>query len=273
MSTYILTWNPKKWHWSEELYEEEMLRTARGELVAGRWSCGRTKRILPGDRLFLLRQRSLRGIISSGFATSEVIEDEQWDVTRQDRMARYVEYQSDALLPAEQRLPVEQVLKAALGIPWNNLQASGVRVPEQYANRLEKLWERHLAKLGRSKKPVVFPEESSERAYIEGATQRVIVNAYERNPEARAECLAHYGLSCVVCDFSFAEAYGELGEGYIHVHHLRELARIRRSYRIVPVRDLRPVCPNCHAMLHQTTPALTVEELRRIIKQHLRQKL
>jgi 5-methylcytosine-specific restriction protein A len=28
-----------------------------------------------------------------------------------------------------------------------------------------------------------------------------------------------------------------------------------------PEADLRPVCPNCHAMLHRTKPAMSVSEL------------
>jgi 5-methylcytosine-specific restriction protein A len=69
-----------------------------------------------------------------------------------------------------------------------------------------------------------------------------------------------------VCGLDFGERYGALGEGFIHVHHLTELASIGREYEVDPVRDLRPVCPNCHAMLHRTDPALSPEELRAILE-------
>jgi predicted HNH restriction endonuclease len=46
------------------------------------------------------------------------------------------------------------------------------------------------------------------------------------------------------------------------VHHLRPLSGIAEEYEIDPVEDLRPVCPNCHAMLHRKTPPYTIDELR-----------
>jgi hypothetical protein len=51
------------------------------------------------------------------------------------------------------------------------------------------------------------------------------------------------------------------GAGFIHVHHRKPLALIGRSYAVNPVKDLVPVCPNCHAMLHTQNPPLSVEEL------------
>jgi len=33
-----------------------------------------------------------------------------------------------------------------------------------------------------------------------------------------------------------------------------------------PEKDLIPVCPNCHSMLHKRKPAYSVEELKQIIE-------
>jgi predicted HNH restriction endonuclease len=99
-----------------------------------------------------------------------------------------------------------------------------------------------------------------DRALREGAVCQVAVNAYERNATARNLCILHYGSSCIVCGFNFAQVYGEVGEGIIHVHHLRSLSDIGAEYEIDPVRDLRPVCPNCHAIIHCQNPAFTIEE-------------
>ncbi|MEG7379697.1 HNH endonuclease [Bacillus subtilis] len=101
--------------------------------------------------------------------------------------------------------------------------------------------------------------------YIEGATKKVSVNVYERNPMARKKCLERYGFSCVICGCDFEKIFGELGKGFIHVHHIIELNQIGKEYEIDPINDLRPVCPNCHAMLHKKKPAFTVEELKDII--------
>ncbi|HEU5209888.1 MAG TPA: HNH endonuclease, partial [Longimicrobiales bacterium] len=80
-------------------------------------------------------------------------------------------------------------------------------------------------------------------------------------------CVAYYGAMCRVCGFSFEDVYGYLGVGFIHVHHTRPLSTIREEYRIDPIRDLVPVCPNCHAMLHRTDPPLEIDELRLRIAQ------
>jgi 5-methylcytosine-specific restriction protein A len=84
----------------------------------------------------------------------------------------------------------------------------------------------------------------------------------------RRWCLAHHGARCSVCGFDFGAVYGERGEGYIHVHHLVPLAMITEATAVDPVRDLRPVCPNCHAMLHRYPGApCTLEELQQIMAQ------
>jgi 5-methylcytosine-specific restriction protein A len=62
-----------------------------------------------------------------------------------------------------------------------------------------------------------------------------------------------------------AELYGKLGDGVIHVHHLRELASLGEEYEVDPIKDLRPVCPNCHAILHNSSPAMTIEKLRKAL--------
>ncbi|MGA2233330.1 MAG: HNH endonuclease, partial [Tepidisphaeraceae bacterium] len=82
-------------------------------------------------------------------------------------------------------------------------------------------------------------------------------------------CKAHYGTKCTVCKFDFRKRYGEIGSGFIHVHHLRQHSTIRRRHNVDPIRDLRPVCPNCHAMLHRNgpkKPMLTIEQLRRRLR-------
>lgn len=98
--------------------------------------------------------------------------------------------------------------------------------------------------------------------FSEGARQVVQVNRYERNPDARRACLAHYGFACVVCGIDFEQKYGELGRGFIHVHHLVPLSTIGEEYVVDPIADLRPVCPNCHAMLHRQHPPLSIGELQ-----------
>ncbi len=104
-----------------------------------------------------------------------------------------------------------------------------------------------------------IPEEKAS-ILVEGAKRTITVNAYERNSKARVECLQKYGLKCCVCGFDFKEFYGEIGSGFIEVHHLKPLSEINKEYKVDPIKDLRPVCPNCHSMLHRAN--LTIEQLR-----------
>lgn len=100
-------------------------------------------------------------------------------------------------------------------------------------------------------------------AYTEGAVRQILVNAYERNREARQICVAQWGCKCVVCGLDFEKVYGERGRGFIHVHHLKPLSEIRQKYLLDPENDLRPVCPNCHAMIHRFDPPLSIEDLKK----------
>ncbi|MBX3613144.1 MAG: HNH endonuclease, partial [Burkholderiaceae bacterium] len=97
----------------------------------------------------------------------------------------------------------------------------------------------------------LFPDEVESESFIEGAKRTVTVNAFERAPRARAVCIKYWGCKCVVCAFDFSVRYGPIGEGFIHVHHIKPLSEIGKDYVLDPIRDLRPVCPNCHAMLHR----------------------
>ncbi len=108
-----------------------------------------------------------------------------------------------------------------------------------------------------------LPEEidTISKPLFEGAVKTIDINAYERSPKARSICVKHYGPVCFVCKFSFEERYGSAGRGYIHVHHLRLISEVQENYVIDPIRDLRPVCPNCHAMIHSRTPPYSIEEM------------
>lgn len=114
--------------------------------------------------------------------------------------------------------------------------------------------------------PEFTPEEvAPSETVMEGARKTVTVNIFERDPTARKRCLDRWGSACSVCGFEFEQKYGTLGQGFIHVHHLKPLGEIGSEYVLDPEADLRPVCPNCHAMLHRRRPALSIEELKAIV--------
>ncbi|MCE0864453.1 HNH endonuclease [Pseudomonas alloputida] len=106
-------------------------------------------------------------------------------------------------------------------------------------------------------------ENPASITVVEGAASMKLVKVYERDRGARLQCVKRWGRKCFVCSFEFEKVYGELGKGFIHVHHLKPLSEQGGEYNLDPEQDLRPVCPNCHAMLHRSVPALTIEELQR----------
>jgi hypothetical protein len=112
-----------------------------------------------------------------------------------------------------------------------------------------------------------FPEELDPKlSYADGAKKRVLVNRYERDAKARAACIDHYGTCCAVCKINFSLTYGRIGDGFIHVHHIKPLASRGRERKLDPIKDLRPVCPNCHAMLHRGGKVRSIASLRKIIR-------
>jgi len=112
---------------------------------------------------------------------------------------------------------------------------------------------------------IIYPDDIEDNNLFEGTKKQILVNAYERSSQARQECINLYGYKCEICKFDFEKTYGEIGKNFIHVHHIKPLSEIDEKYQIKPIKDLRPVCPNCHAMLHKRKPAYSIEEIKNLI--------
>jgi len=202
--------------------------------------------------------------MASGFAVSSPFQATHYSDA--SKTANYIDLRYDILLnPSDEKLLDRDILEEELPeVRWSP-QGSGITIPPDAAARLEEMWSDQITSIGLS--PSKSPDEivAPER-YWEGAVRRIAVDAYERDPRARKACLKHHGLICCVCGFDFAKAYGDLGKGFIHVHHLKQLSDIGSEYEVDPIIDLVPVCPNCHAMLHKRNPPLSPEDLRITIK-------
>ena len=153
--TYLLTFNPEKAYKWEDL--QDCIDDVRDHgFYATAWSCGRNRRITAGDRVFMMRQGhgsgERRGIFASGWATSDVYEQEHWDASeaRRGKLALYVPIRLDVLLDSDS----EPILSRSVlredplaGGPWD-ARTGGVAIPDEIAAELEKAWAYLLASKG-----------------------------------------------------------------------------------------------------------------------------
>jgi 5-methylcytosine-specific restriction protein A len=232
MPTYLLAWNPNRWVW--EGYEELVDKVQAGLEVTEPWSCGRNRSIRASDRVFLIRLGlEPRGINASGDVLSDVYEDLHWDSTLAEsgKTPLFVDVRIEAILnPETERIITRDELHSPpmSGMHWDT-QISGIRIPDEIAQELERTWAILLYS-----RDFHFPEEEPPTdLFYEGAVRKVNVNAFERNPKARQQCINHYGAICSVCNFDFLTKYGEIAANYIHIHHLRPVSEIRGHTRSI----------------------------------------
>jgi len=123
-----------------------------------------------------------------------------------------------------------------------------------------------LGWVGNTPPPQPNSAEGPEKPKLfEGAMKRAVVRGYERNPKARRKCLAHYGAWCIICGFNFKAAYGPAAEGFMHVHHIQMMQEKGTKHEVDPIRDLRPVCPNCHSVIHIKLRPHTIEQVKEMV--------
>ena len=78
----------------------------------------------------------------------------------------------------------------------------------------------------------------------------------------------HQGkLYCEVCGFDFYKTYGEIGYGFIEVHHTKPISTMQEGEK-TRVQDMAILCSNCHSMIHRKKPWITVELLRETVKKN-----
>lgn len=267
--TFLLTYNTDKWHWDNfEQAQKSLMEDGR---YIDSWSCGNSKKLRTGDRIFLIKLgKEPRGIMASGLVFDSVYKAPHWnkEKRRKGEQINYVNIDFDVIRNpvSNDMLLMEQLKKIDSHFTWSS-QSSGIEIPEYIAIKIETLWKEmagsDVTNLSRNEigiEEIVYPER-----YTEGALTQITVNKYERDVKARKACLKEYGYICGVCNENLADKYGELGKEFIHVHHIVPLNEIKREYKINPITDLIPLCPNCHAIIHRKTPAYTPDELRSIL--------
>lgn len=268
--TFLLTYNIDKWQWDNfEQAQKSLMDEGR---YIDSWSCGNSKKLRTGDRIFLIKLgKEPRGIMASGLVFDSVYEAPHWNEDRRvnGELTNYVNVDFDVIRNpvSNDMLLMEQLKEIDSQFKWSS-QSSGIEIPEHIASKLEILWREmtgsNIENLSRNEigtEEIFYPER-----YTEGALTQITVNKYERNVKARKACLEKYGYICKVCNENLADKYGELGKEFIHVHHIVPLNEIKKEYKINPITDLIPLCPNCHAIIHRKNPAYTPDEIKAILR-------
>ena len=110
-------------------------------------------------------------------------------------------------------------------------------------------------------------DNQEDKDFTDGKILQSHSTHYERKKANRDACLAVHGYKCKICGFDFEEHYGELGKKFIEVHHIVPLSLIRKEYVINPIKDLIPLCSNCHSMIHRfSKEAMPIEDFRKLYK-------
>lgn len=260
LASYLFTWNanPKYGNWGND-FERNIEQLSKTRSFTDTWHCS-NKNIKFGDRAFLIKLgEGKRGIFASGYISSEEpFRAKHWsDESKPD--VDYVSIDFDVLInPEKDEILSIDFLQSLPGQQHWSSQSSGIVIRKEVVPVLEKAWLPYLNNRETSQHLI----SSSGNSFIEGKSTEFLSVRFERNPHARNACLEKYGYKCSVCEFDFHKFYGEIGTNFIHVHHLNEVSKIREIYRIDPINDLRPVCPNCHAMLHKRKEPFTIDELK-----------
>ena len=267
MNTFLFAWNPNRWDWID--LEQTINHLETVGYVEKKWSCGNSKSIKKGDRIFLIRLgKEPRGIMGSGYAKSSYYIAPHWDGT-QGKTSNYINIDFDILInPNVNSLFGKELLEASdiNGIQLWFTQQSGISIKHEVVENLESNWFNFIKENNYIKNSFISNDlvTLTKETFREGKSKDITQTRYERNPEARKRCIKHHGSSCKVCKFNFEYHYGEVGQGFIHVHHINQISDIGEEYEVDPIKDLIPVCPNCHAMIHSKRPAYTIAEIKKL---------
>lgn len=270
MNTFLFAWNPEKWDWEHlEQNIEELEKTGR---VYQMWSCASHKSVKVGDRAFLIKLgKGNRGIIGAGYISSPPFLAQHWSGS--GKMVQRVTIDFEALLNpnTDPILPMSSLKQGKLATQHWSTQISGISINPDIVDELEAVWFNFLTTQNIRFNPFEDSDYENQKSYNEGTPNQIYITKYERNPYARKKCIEYFGISCSVCELNFEKTYGEIGKDFIHVHHIQQISTIGKEHKINPIKDLIPVCPNCHSMLHKRKKPYSIPELKEMYNKNRKQ--
>ena len=149
MEAWLLTWNPKYYDWEDPEDEGESISLLQKKLSANdvasmTWSCGSSKRIKSGDRVFIMRLGiEPKGIVASGYACSEVYELPHWDPIKAaaGEWKRYIDIRFDKIRnpETEEILPLQLLRMISPVTHWTPI-SSGMHLQEEIVKAVDGVW-------------------------------------------------------------------------------------------------------------------------------------
>ena len=127
---------------------------------------------------------------------------------------------------------------------------------------------------GKKRRVIVYSEDEMASEGAASARETIVK---QRSQRLRAAAIQYYRqpdgrLYCAVCGFCFADHYEDIGRDYIEIHHENPVYQYSDegfdTYIADAVVKMKPLCANCHRMIHRDRKhPLTVEELRELYRE------
>ena len=101
---------------------------------------------------------------------------------------------------------------------------------------------------------------------VEGDPKKIYTTVYERDRKLRTQAILIHGTKCKACGLDFGDKYGEIGTGYIQVHHIKPISKAGGKVKVNPETDLIPLCANCHVIVHRKRDqTLSIDDLIQLL--------
>ncbi len=112
---------------------------------------------------------------------------------------------------------------------------------------------------------IIYPDDIGNEELFEGVKNKLWSIHTKEILKQENSVLKSMDINVQFVNLILKNSMEKIGKNFIHIHHLKPLHEIDEEYKINPIQDLRPVCPNCHAMLHKKSPAYRIEEVQDFI--------
>jgi hypothetical protein len=160
-----------------------------------------------------------------------------------------------------------------LPLPRKNQVCTGYAIRWKTVRNVSIPWRGRFPQLGWARISGIsqIPDIDPLQSFAEGDRNIRRHLAIERNSRLRPVAKEYWRgklgrLRCLACGFDFEKRYGLVGAEFIEMHHDKPLGE-RKGIRRTKVRDLKPLCSNCHRMVHrEPRNALSLRVLKRVLR-------